>query len=123
MPIENIPWPNTLGSPAALAATSSVCIGLKSPDAPEYRTRSVRVSVWVRAGATSPSATASYCRRCDMAGSYLTPTSSRPAPPRTPCPHLHPAPPPHHPNFGGSAQHAAPPLQSSGGGGSGPTLR
>ena len=32
----NMPWPNTLGSPASLACTSSVCIGLKSPDAPAY---------------------------------------------------------------------------------------
>ncbi len=55
----NMPWPNTLGRPAALADTSSVCIGLKSPDAPAYMTRSVRVSVWVRTGASSPTFTAS----------------------------------------------------------------
>ena len=30
----NMPWPKTLGSPAAWAWTSSWCIGLKSPDAP-----------------------------------------------------------------------------------------
>ena len=41
----NIPCPNTLGRPGRLRRTSSVCIGLKSPDAPAYITRSVRVSV------------------------------------------------------------------------------
>ena len=59
MPIESIPWPNTLGRPAAWAATSSWCIGLKSPDAPAYWTRSVRVSLWVNDGASSPTCTSS----------------------------------------------------------------
>ena len=43
--MENMPWPKTLGCPAAWAATSSWCIGLKSPEAPAYLTRSVRVSL------------------------------------------------------------------------------
>src|SRR5207244_449573 len=34
-PAENMPWPKTLGRPAAWAFTSSWCMGLKSPDAPE----------------------------------------------------------------------------------------
>ena len=38
--------PETEGRPEACAATSSWCIGLKSPDAPAYITRSVRVSLW-----------------------------------------------------------------------------
>jgi len=42
--MENIPCPKTLGCPAACAAGSSWCIGLKSPDAPAYFTRSVLVS-------------------------------------------------------------------------------
>src|SRR5690349_17386201 len=54
-----MPWPNTLGRPASLAATSSWCIGLKSPEAPAYITRSVRPSVWVNSGAASPSVTSS----------------------------------------------------------------
>src|SRR5438034_49487 len=54
-PAENMPCPNTLGRPAAWAFTSSWCIGLKSPDAPAYMTRSVRVSSWVTTGASSPS--------------------------------------------------------------------
>src|SRR3712207_5694953 len=54
-----MPWPNTLGSPTARAATSSVCMGLKSPDAPAYSTRSARVSRWVTTGASSPSCTSS----------------------------------------------------------------
>ena len=45
-----MPWPNTVGSPAAWAATSSWCIGLKSPDAPAYITRSVRVELVVELG-------------------------------------------------------------------------
>ena len=39
--MENMPCPKTLGWPAAWAATSSWCIGLKSPEAPAYLTRSV----------------------------------------------------------------------------------
>ena len=58
-PIENMPCPNTLGRPASLAFTSSWCIGLKSPDAPAYMTRSVRVSSWLTTGASSPSFTSS----------------------------------------------------------------
>ena len=57
--MENMPCPKTLGCPAALAATSSWCIGLKSPDAPAYFTRSVRVSVCVTTGASSPTFTSS----------------------------------------------------------------
>src|SRR3954469_4218970 len=64
-----MPCPNTLGSPVACAATSSVCMGLKSPDAPAYITRSVRVSVWDLTGASSPTSTSSSC---SMAGLYLT---------------------------------------------------
>src|SRR5256885_11351833 len=58
-PIENMPCPKTLGSPASLAFTSSWCMGLKSPDAPAYITRSVRVSSWLTTGASSPSFTSS----------------------------------------------------------------
>src|SRR5690348_14055514 len=64
--MENMPWPNTLGRPAALAATSSVCIGLKSPDAPAYMTRSDRVSLWVLAGASSPTFTDPASNRSDI---------------------------------------------------------
>src|SRR3954462_13640864 len=64
-----MPCPNTLGSPVACAATSSVCMGLKSPAAPAYITRSVRVSVWDLTGASSPTSTSSSC---SMAGLYLT---------------------------------------------------
>ena len=63
-PIENMPCPNTDGSPAAWALTSSWCIGLKSPDAPAYITRSVRVSSWLTAGAWSPSLTSSKKSFC-----------------------------------------------------------
>src|SRR5215831_10314691 len=54
-----MPCPNTLGRPASLAFTSSWCMGLKSPEAPAYITRSVRVSSWVTTGASSPSLTSS----------------------------------------------------------------
>src|ERR1700734_404758 len=57
--MENMPCPNTLGCPACWAATSSWCIGLKSPDAPAYFTRSVRVSGCVITGASSPTCTSS----------------------------------------------------------------
>src|SRR5271169_2362248 len=57
--MENMPCPKTLGCPASLAATSSWCIGLKSPEAPAYLTRSVRVSLCVSAGASSPTCTLS----------------------------------------------------------------
>ena len=43
----NMPCPNTDGRPACCAAISSWCIGLKSPLAPAYMTRSVRVSGWL----------------------------------------------------------------------------
>src|SRR5438309_10230229 len=59
-----MPWPKTLGRPAAWALTSSVCMGLKSPDAPAYMTRSVRVSSWVTTGASSPSFTSSKNSFC-----------------------------------------------------------
>src|SRR5215471_151300 len=55
IPAVNIPCPNTLGSPESLALTSSWCIGLKSPDAPAYITRSVRESSWENSGPVSPS--------------------------------------------------------------------
>src|SRR6188472_3428513 len=74
IPMESIPWPNTLGRPAALAATSSVCIGLKSPEAPAYLTRSVRVRMWLLTGASSPTWTSPSC---SMAGPYLTRVSGR----------------------------------------------
>src|SRR5881296_3636781 len=57
-----MPWPNTLGSPAAWALTSSWCMGLKSPEAPAYITRSVRVSSWLIDGPSSPSLTSSKYR-------------------------------------------------------------
>src|SRR3954465_6388313 len=82
--MENMPWPNTLGRPAALAVTSSVCIGLKSPDAPAYITRSVRVSVWDLTGASSPVCTSSTFNRSAIdppsgpgAAPYLTHVSGR----------------------------------------------
>src|ERR1700691_1188305 len=62
--MENIPCPKTLGCPAACAAGSSWCIGLKSPDAPAYLTRSVLVSLCVRTGASSPTATSSKDSLC-----------------------------------------------------------
>src|SRR6478736_6390473 len=69
-----MPWPNTLGRPDACACTSSVCIGLKSPDAPAYWTRSVRVSVCENSGASSPSETSSKNTFCSVIGpvSYLS---------------------------------------------------
>src|SRR5205823_1935475 len=59
-----MPWPKTLGRPAAWALTSSWCMGLKSPDAPAYCTRSVRVSSWVATGPSSPSLTSSKYSFC-----------------------------------------------------------
>src|ERR1041385_7155673 len=59
-----MPCPKTLGRPAAWALTSSWCMGLKSPDAPAYWTRSVRVSSWVTSGASSPSLTSSKYSFC-----------------------------------------------------------
>src|SRR5262249_457200 len=44
MPAWSIPTENTVGNPAPLAYSSSWWIGLKSPDAPWYRTKSLRVS-------------------------------------------------------------------------------
>src|SRR5437764_8944568 len=72
-----MPWPKTLGRPAACALTSSWCMGLKSPDAPAYCTRSVRVSSWVTTGASSPSLTSSKYSFCSAipglpSTSYLT---------------------------------------------------
>src|SRR5277367_993166 len=67
--MENMPWPNTLGCPAFCAATSSWCIGLKSPDAPAYLTRSVRVSVCEITGASSPTCTDSYDSFCSLIAS------------------------------------------------------
>src|SRR3954447_23847403 len=78
MPAVNIPCPNTLGSPASLACTSSWCIGLKSPDAPAYVTRSVRVSVCENSGASSPSLTSSknsFCSAIDRLSYRQTDTS------------------------------------------------
>src|ERR1044071_9463334 len=66
-----MPCPNTLGRPASLAFTSSVCIGLKSPDAPAYITRSVRVSWCFSSGALSPSFTSSKYRVSDTAKKLL----------------------------------------------------
>src|ERR1700738_2970833 len=54
-----MPCPKTDGRPASLALTSSWCMGLKSPDAPAYITRSVRVSSWLTWGPVSPSLTSS----------------------------------------------------------------
>src|SRR5205807_2068291 len=44
IPAWSIPTENTVRNPALLAYSSSWWIGLKSPDAPWYRTKSVRVS-------------------------------------------------------------------------------
>src|SRR5580658_9591331 len=64
--MENMPWPKALGWPAAWAVTSSWCIGLKSPDAPAYFTRSVRVSLCETTGASSPTLTSSYVSFCSL---------------------------------------------------------
>src|SRR3989442_1154874 len=51
-----MPCPKTLGSPAAWALTSSVCIGLKSPEAPAYMTRSGQVRPLLQRSAPQHSA-------------------------------------------------------------------
>ena len=42
--IVNMPWAITPGRPTACAVRSLQWIGLKSPEAPAYRTRSARVT-------------------------------------------------------------------------------
>src|SRR3954469_8368336 len=84
-----MPCPNTPGSPDAFAAVSSVCIGLKSPDAPAYITRSVRVSSCENSGAASPSVASSKNSFCSLIVAqhprFLTRTSTWSPGPR---PHL-----------------------------------
>src|SRR5437899_5573904 len=59
-----MPWPNTLGWPAIWANVSSWWMGLKSPEAPAYRTRSVRLRFsTTTGGSSSPSFTSSKKRR------------------------------------------------------------
>src|SRR3989442_14087975 len=59
-PAVSIPWPKTVGLPAMRANSSSWWIGLKSPEAPAYRTRSVRVRCsTTNGGIACPSCTSS----------------------------------------------------------------
>ena len=51
----SMPWPKTDGLPTEVATVSSWCIGLKSPEAPAYRTKFVRVRFSTTSGgAASP---------------------------------------------------------------------
>ncbi len=45
-----MPWPNTLGFPTCVAIVSSWCMGLKSPLAPAYRTKCVRLRLSTTSG-------------------------------------------------------------------------
>src|SRR5580704_1652622 len=63
MPALSMPMANTVGLPEASAKVWSWWIGLKSPEAPAYFTKSVRVSLSTRtSGRRSPSLTSSQKR-------------------------------------------------------------
>src|SRR4030095_7439453 len=71
MPALSMPIAKTVGFPEASAQVWAWCIGLKSPEAPAYLTKSVRVSLSTRiSGKVSPSFTSSQKRSvAAMAGS------------------------------------------------------
>jgi hypothetical protein len=56
--IVSIPWAMTFGRPTPTANRSLQWMGLKSPDAPAYRTRSARVTCTTSGGRVLPGATA-----------------------------------------------------------------
>src|SRR6266545_127217 len=61
--MENMPWAITPGRPTDVAHSSFQWMGLKSPAAPAYLTRSIRSMVWSTGGTSSPVVTCVTSRR------------------------------------------------------------